>query len=137
MEIPEPTIAYEVDEGKTHTNLAALEEYKAYLAKLVDADDGFSNEDAEASLQRITADADLHAEARLAKALEYEFNKAGREQKREADKRKAQLADAQRPRSGTGPVAPSRLNSRNDPMGNGLRTRAEDNAVTKLIGLER
>ena len=109
-------------------------EFKTYLTKLVDVDDGFSKEDAEASLQHVTFNADLYEVIRLAKAQEYELNKADREQKREAGKRKAQVADAQWPRTGSGPVAPSRLKPRYDLMGKGLRTRAEDNAVSKLIG---
>ena len=74
VEILEPTVAYEVEKGDTHANLAALCEYKSYLAKLVDADDGFSKEDAEASLRLVTHDAELYEEARLAEAREYELN---------------------------------------------------------------
>lgn len=133
MEIPEPTNVFEVEKGKTHANLAAPEEYKEYLAKLVEADDGFSAEDAAASLQNATADLDLHDETRLAKAVENEHTKADREQKRESERRKAQIAEATWPRSGSGTVGPCKLNVRNNPLGGGRRLCADKNAVANLI----
>ena len=52
--------------------MVALEAYRDYLDKLAAADDGLSQEDAEADILAITKDLDSYEEARQVEAREYE-----------------------------------------------------------------
>ena len=49
-----------MEKGRSRANMAGLDEYRDYLAKLVAADDGFSQENAEANILAIAKDLDSY-----------------------------------------------------------------------------
>ena len=117
-EIPEPTSVFEVEKGKTSANLAALEDTKNYLAKMVDRNDGHPKEDAKALWRETTRDFEIYEAARqqkeAAKALAKDAEKK-REAEKIAERKKAHIDQIAVP--GSGPVGAPRGLGRHDPIG--------------------
>ena len=134
-QIVEPTVAYEVEKGRSPANMAALEEYRDYLAKLVAAEDGLSQEDVEADILATTEDLDMYEEARQAKARDFGAGQEARGLVRDADKQKTQEEEAKWNGAGLVPHPPGLINNRHEPFpSTKSQEEKEDKAIARLLG---